>query len=388
MEHFDLKNLNQFCASVLGNIFGMKELEELYICDIKFPKEFQKQFSGPAYGLWGIREYLGTSKNLRPHVGTIVKPKVGLAPNEFAKVAYEAWANGLDLVKDDENLVDQNFCRWKDRFDATFEAMDKAEKETGERKIYCTNITDTSIERMIERLEYVKARDHKTVMLDVYILGFSALEHMLELTRKANIMVHAHRAGYAALHRGNFGINFQIFEKLYRILGVDQLHIGTGVGKMEGGAVLIKRFHEIAEMQKGEEKFYLGSLAFEFDEKIKPIMPVASGGLDPLRVDALIALHGRNVTIQAGGGVHGHPKGTASGAKALRAAADAIAEGKRVKELIETNEELREAGKKWQYIEPAEIEKALALEKEHRELLEELVKAQGMQAMKKFIWKI
>ena len=98
MEHFDVKNISQFQASVLGNIFGLKELEELYVFDISFPKKYQKQFKGPYAGVEGIRKMVGTQKSRRPHIGTIVKPKVGLAPKEWAKVAYESYAGGLDLV--------------------------------------------------------------------------------------------------------------------------------------------------------------------------------------------------------------------------------------------------------------------------------------------------
>jgi len=387
LEHFDIKNFNQFQASVLGNIFGMKELEMLYILDIKFPKKYQKQFSGPANGLEGVRKYIGTEKNKRPHVGTIVKPKVGLAPKEFAKVAYEAWANGLDLVKDDENLVDQDFCKWEDRFNAVFEAKEKAELETGEKKIYCVNITDSSIERMEERVEKVVERGHNCVMLDVYVLGITALQHMLEITKKHKLVVHAHRAGYAAWHRGDYGVNFQILEKVYRLMGVDQLHIGTGVGKMEGGALLIRRFHEIAEKYKGEEEFYLGSLDFEFCDHIKPLMPVASGGLDPSKVDALIAIHGKNITIQAGGGVHGHPKGTAKGAVALRQAAEAVAQGMTVKEYAKDHKELKEAIKHWGYVDPKEIEDRLAIGN-NKALLNTIVLNNGLDAMRNVIWKI
>ncbi len=388
LEHFDLKNLDQFMASVLGNIFGMKELEELYVLDITFPRKFQRMFSGPKNGLWGVRKYVGTDRSLRPHVGTIVKPKVGLSPREFAEVAYKSWVNGLDLVKDDENLVDQDFCRWKERFDAVFDAMDKAEQETGEKKLYCTNITDVSIERMLERLDYVRERGHKVVMLDVYVLGFTALNYMLEQTKNYDLIVHAHRAGYAAWHRGNYGINFQILEKLYRMLGVDQLHIGTGVGKMEGGAMLIRRFHEIAENFSGEEKFYLGSLSFEFDDGIKPFMPVASGGVDPLKVDALVEIHGKNVTIQAGGGVHGHPRGTEAGARAMRCAVEAVAEGYSVLEYAEKCPELKEAMKKWKYVDPKEVREILEFEETHKKILDHMVKTGGIEVMKKVIWKL
>ena len=385
-EHFDIKNLAQLWASIFGNVFGMKELEELYYLDIRLPLKYQKQFDGPLYGLEGVRKYVGTDKNRRPHVGTIVKPKVGLAPREFAEVAYKAWVNGLDLVKDDENLVDQDFCKWKERFDYTFDALDKAEAETGEKKLYMVNITDSSIERMLERLDYIKERGHKQVMLDVFILGFPALSYILKVTKKYRLIVHAHRAGYAAWHRGNYGINFGILEKFYRLLGVDQLHIGTGVGKMEAGVLLVKKFHEIATKNDIEEEIYLGFLEQKFLDKIKPLMPVASGGLDPTKVDALVTIFGTDITIQAGGGVHGHPDGTEKGARALRLAAEIVARGEKVKDYIEKYEELKKAYEKWGYEEPEKYEKILKL-KENKEVLENVVKSKGIEFIR-LLWSI
>ncbi len=384
-EHFDSKNVIQFMASVLGNLFGLKELEELYVLDISFPIKWQKLFNGPSAGIDGIRVYMKTNRNKRPHVGTIVKPKVGLTPKEFASVAYDAWSGGLDLVKDDENLVDQDFCRWKERFDETFSKLDKAEKETGERKLYVTNITDISIERMVKRLEYIKDAGGKIAMIDVFVLGLPAVKYIVDLASKYHIFIHAHRAGYAEAHRGNFGINFGVYEKLYRLVGVDQLHIGTGVGKMEGSPLLIKRYHDIAENRMGKEKFYLGFLGFKFASHIKPMFSIASGGMDPGRVDAAVALHGNNVIIQAGGGVHGHPKGTKAGAKALRAAVDAIVEGISAKEYAKKVPELDIALKYFGYIDPSEIRKHFLFEKENKELLTSMVMDRGMDAIRT-IW--
>ena len=386
-EHFDTKNLCQFWASVFGNVFGMKELEELYYLDLKIPEKFQKQFEGPLYGLEGVREYVGTKSNRRPHIGTIVKPKVGLNPEEFAKVCYESWVGGLDLVKDDENLVDQDFCKWRDRFDKVFDALDKAESETGEKKMYLTNITDVSLERMYERIDYIKERGHKQVMLDVYILGFPALNRVLQETRKAKLITHAHRAGYAAWHRGNFGINFGILEKVYRLLGVDQLHIGTGVGKMEGGTLLINYFHKIAVERELEEKEHLGFLTMKFADHIKPLMPVASGGLDPTKVDALIVVHGKDVTIQAGGGVHGHPDGTLAGAKALRQAVDIVTSGYKTIDEKEKYPELQKAFDKWGYTDPKEYEKILSIEDEIKDLLVSIVRKSGLSGIRS-VWEL
>ncbi len=372
IEHFDKKNTAQFQASVLGNLFGLKELEELYIFDITIPKNYQKQFEGPALGLEGIRKIIGTEKTRRPHIGTIVKPKVGLAPKEWANVAYDSYVGGLDLVKDDENLVDQDFCKWKDRLHEVVKTIERAEKETGQTHLYSSCVTDRYT-RMAERVDYLNGlglQKNVLVMLDVYILGLSALEEILELTRKYKFATHGHRAGFAAANRGSFGINFQIYEKFYRLLGIDQLHIGTGVGKMEGVPLMMKRYHDIAEKQKVEEKFYFGSLEMEFSDHIKPMLSITSGGLDAGKIDALVALHGMNTNIQAGAGVHGHVGGTRKGAMSMRHALDGVMQGIPAPEYAKTHPELAQALKQWGYSDPRKIIEQLEYERKNAKKLE------------------
>jgi hypothetical protein len=62
----------------------------------------------------------------RPLIGTIIKPKIGLAPKDHANVAYEAWFGGCDVVKDDENLVSQNFNKFESRLKETLRLKERA----------------------------------------------------------------------------------------------------------------------------------------------------------------------------------------------------------------------------------------------------------------------
>ncbi|MBU0586380.1 ribulose-bisphosphate carboxylase large subunit [Candidatus Micrarchaeota archaeon] len=384
LEHFDVKNIIQFQASVLGNIFGLKELEELYIFDVAFPRGYQHQFSGPLHGLEGIRKLAGTTKTRRPHVGTIVKPKVGLTPKEWARVAYEAFAGGLDLVKDDENLVDQDFCKWKNRLHEVMHSIEKAGDETGQNHLYSSNISDR-YSRMLDRVDYLNShglQKHVIVMLDTYVLGMSALQDILEKTKKYKFATHGHRAGFAGPNRADFGISFQIYEKFYRLLGIDQLHIGTGVGKMEGSPVMIKRLHEIANAHELEEKIYLGALEMEYHKTIKPTLAIASGGLDAGKIDALVALQGKDVNIQAGAGVHGHPGGTRKGAISLRQAVDAVMKGIPSPQYAKTHPELKQALNQWSYFQPSKIEKILEYEKKNAKALRTLALKKGRKGMK------
>lgn len=383
IEHFDTKNALQFQTSVLGNIFGLKELRELYVWDISFPKKYQKRFTGPYAGLHGIRKMAGTERSGRPHIGTIVKPKVGLAPKEWARVAYEAYCGGLDLVKDDENLVDQEFCRWKERLKEVVKSIEHAARETGQSHLYSSNITDR-YSRMVERVDYLNdmgLQKHIIVMLDTYIMGPGALQEILALTKKYKFATHGHRAGFAAANRGNFGVNFQIYEKFYRLMGIDQMHIGTGVGKMEGSPAAIRNLHDIAEKRQLEGKFYLGSLPMEFADHIKPMLSIASGGLDAGKVDALIALHGMNTSIQAGAGVHGHPGGTRAGAKSLRQAVDAVMKGISSQDYKQSHRELAEAIAKWGYFSPEKVRRALEYERRSAKKLTKTALEKGREGM-------
>lgn len=381
-DHFDAKNMLQFQASVLGNIFGLKELTELVALDITLPKRFQKQFNGPEAGLEGLRSYLGTHKSRRPHLGTIVKPKVGLSPKEFANVAYEAYSGGCDFIKDDENLVDQKFCEFEDRVMRMMEVMDKVRGETGKNILYSPNITD-NYEAMLQRRDFLISQGARMAMLDVFIIGYSALQDIIKQLQRDGFFTHAHRAGYAAEARGNFGISFNVHQKFYRLIGVDQLHVGTGVGKMEGGPCYIKMLHDLAVEKSMAESVPLGSLGAEWDRKIKPMMPVASGGVNLGIMEPLLALHGYDVTVQAGGGIHGHPKGTRAGATAMRQSIDANLAGISLPKYAKTHKELREALKIWKYHKPDTVKKLLEQQKKNIVMLRKRALSKGINAIER-----
>ena len=128
-ELFEAGNMPNILSSVAGNVFGLKALRNLRLVDIQLPVDLVKSFRGPKYGVEGIRKILKVKD--RPLVGTIIKPKLGLKTPDHAQVAYEAWAGGCDIVKDDENLSSQKFNPFEERLDATLEARDRAQKETG-----------------------------------------------------------------------------------------------------------------------------------------------------------------------------------------------------------------------------------------------------------------
>jgi ribulose-bisphosphate carboxylase large chain len=370
LDHFDIKNILQILASIRGNVYGLSELSSLKFLDITLPGKLQRTFKGPRFGLEGVRNRVGTDVSRRPHLGTIVKPKVGLAPKEWAEVAYNAFIGGVDFVKDDENLVDQAFCPWDDRVHAVLEVIDRVKDETGRTVIYSPNITDI-IPRMLERMDALSEMGWDVAMLDVYMMGYAALIEMVEQLHKKGFIIHAHRAGHTAETRGAFGLEYNVFAKLWRMIGVDQLHTGTGVGKMEGSPLMVRRYGQICRDKTIDEALYLFGLDFEWDDTIQPLMPVASGGLDAGKVDALVEIYGKDVVIQAGGGIHGHPDGTVAGARSLKCAVEGVMEGKSSPEKAEEGPELRAALDKWGYVDPEGIKERFDRTEENRDSLVE-----------------
>jgi ribulose-bisphosphate carboxylase large chain len=326
-ELFEAGNIPNILSSVAGNVFGLKGIN-LRLNDIHFPETLLQSFKGPKYGIGGVRGILKVSD--RPLVGTIIKPKLGLKTKDHAEVAYNAWGGGCDIVKDDENLSSQKFNPFEQRLAKTLEARDRAESETGEKKGYMINVTAETKE-MMRRAEMVESSGGRYVMVDIITAGFSALQTLRNQNLK--LIIHAHRAGHAAFTKSqNHGISMTVIAKIARIIGVDQLHVGTAVGKMSEGR---------AEVEKNVKALCQGLEGF------KPVFPVASGGLHPGLVPALIEIFGKDFICQAGGGIHGHPSGTNQGATAMRQAVDAAIKGLTLKEYASEHKELAIALKTW-----------------------------------------
>jgi len=342
-ELFEAGNMPQIWSAIAGNIFGMKVVNNLRLEDIYFPKSILRKFKGPRYGIEGIRKIV-RFKN-RPLTGTIVKPKVGLNARQHAEVAYNAWVGGLDVVKDDENLTSMAFNKFKDRIIYTLKLRDKAEKETGEKKIYMPNIT-AETDEMLRRANLVRLYGGEYVMVDILTCGWSGLQTVRESVGQ---VIHAHRAMHGALTKNKkHGISMLTIAKCARLIGVDQLHIGTAsVGKMEGEPLEVEEVED-----EVEEKFYIKekdkSHMLEQDwHGIKPVLAVASGGLHPGSIPLLLERMGKNIVMQFGGGCHGHPMGTVAGARAIRQALYSALHKIPLKKYAEAHDELRHAIKKW-----------------------------------------
>ncbi|MEI7961937.1 MAG: type III ribulose-bisphosphate carboxylase [archaeon] len=344
-DHFEQNNPSQILASIAGNVYGMKAVDSLRLQDIQFSKAIMNEYRGPQFGIKGVRKIFKEDK--RPIMLSVAKPKVGMTTEEHAQVGYDVWTGGLDLLKDDENLTNQKFNPFKKRVEKTLKMRNKAEKETGEVKSYLINVSAPTTEEMIERAKFVKKSGNEYVMVDIITCGWTAVNSLREACEDLDLAIHAHRAMHAAMTRNTeHGFSMNCVSKIARMIGVDQLHIGTAYGKLVSPKDEVLQCQQMLTAPKTRANVREHCLPQDW-QGMEAVFPVSSGGLHPGIIDKIFNLLGTNIMVQLGGGVHGHPKGSYSGAVAMRAAVDAYLDKQTVEEKAKTVPELKEALKTW-----------------------------------------
>ncbi len=350
LDLFEEGNIAQLISSIAGNIFGMRAIRGVRLEEVYFPKEYIKSYRGPRFGIDGVREKLKVWG--RPITATVIKPKVGLTAEEYAKVAYEILTGGVDLLKDDENLTDQKFNKFEERLSKVMRVIDRVERETGERKGYLVNVTSET-EEMKRRVKLVADYGNEFIMVDILAAGWSALQTIRKIVEDLGLAIHAHRAFHAAFTRNRkHGVSMYVIAKLSRLVGVDHIHIGVPVGKMEADVKEVLTTERVLVEKEFNpspgDRLHLKQCWYN----IKPVFPAASGGLHPGLLPEVVKLMGKDIIVQVGGGVLGHPDGPRAGATAVRQAFEAIEEGVSLVEYAKSHSELARALNRWGFIRP------------------------------------
>jgi len=319
---FEEGSIANLTASIIGNVFGFKPLKALRLEDMRIPVAYLKTFQGPPTGIVVERERL--DKFGRPLLGATTKPKLGLSSKNYGRVVYEALRGGLDFVKDDENINSQPFMHWRDRFLYCMEAVNKASAATGEVKGHYLNVTAATMEDMYERADFAKQLGSCIVMIDL-VIGYTAIQSMAKWARRNDMILHLHRAGHGTYTRQKtHGISFRVIAKWMRMAGVDHIHAGTVVGKLEGDPNVIKGIYSTCRDSFTKRNLEQGVFFDQDWAGLRKLMPVASGGIHAGQMHQLITYLGEDVVLQFGGGTIGHPGGIQAGATANRVALEVM----------------------------------------------------------------
>ena len=364
-------NIQNILTYIVGNVLGMKQINALKLLDVWFPSAMLEQYDGPNYTLDDMRKYLNVYD--RPILGTIVKPKMGLTSAEYAEVAYDFWVGGGDFVKNDEPQANQDFCPYDKMVQHVKEAMDKAVKKTGKKKVHSFNVSASDFDTMIERCEMIKDAGFESGSYAFLIDGITAGWMAVQTLRRKypDVFIHFHRAAHGAFTRPENPIGFTVLvlSKFARLAGASGIHTGTaGVGKMKGNPEedITAANNILNLLAKGHFFEQSWATAPENDEDvlklvhedtahhvileddswrgIKKCCPIISGGLNPTLLKPFIDVIGNvDFITTMGAGCHAHPKGTQAGANALIQSCEAYIKKIDIKKYSKTHKELAEA---------------------------------------------
>ena len=322
IDLFEEGSIANLTSSIIGNVFGFKALKSLRLEDMRIPLHYIKTFQGPAHGIVMEREFL--DKFGRPLLGATVKPKLGLSAKNYGRVVYEALRGGLDFTKDDENINSQPFMRWHDRFGYVMEAVSarRGRDRRGQGQLHERHRRDDGGHVRARRVREGARLDHHH---DRPHVGYTAIQSMAKWARANGMILHLHRAGHGTYTRQKtHGVSFRVIAKWCRLIGVDHIHAGTVVGKLEGDPSTTKGFYDTLRDGFIPEDPRWG-IFFDQDWGSMPgVMPVASGGIHAGQMHQLLHYLGEDVVLQFGGGTIGHPMGIAAGATANRVAVEAM----------------------------------------------------------------
>jgi len=312
IDLFEEGSIANLTASIIGNVFGFKAVKALRLEDMRLPVAYLKTFQGPATGIIVERERM--DKFGRPFLGATVKPKLGLSGKNYGRVVYEGLKGGLDFLKDDENINSQPFMRWKERYLYSMEGVNRSIAASGEVKGHYLNVTAATIEEMYERAEFAKQLGSIIIMIDL-VIGYTAIQTMAIWARRNDMILHLHRAGNSTYSRQkSHGMNFRVICKWMRMAGVDHIHAGTVVGKLEGDPLMIRGFYNTLLESRLPINLPQGIFFEQEWASLRKVTPVASGGIHCGQMHQLLDYLGEDVVLQFGGGTIGHPDGIQAGA--------------------------------------------------------------------------
>jgi ribulose-bisphosphate carboxylase large chain len=321
-------SLPNLLATVAGNLFELKPFSGLKLLDLTLPPEFLESYQGPQFGVEGTRQLTGVYG--RPLIGTIVKPSVGMTPDQTAAQVRVLAEAGVDFIKDDELQSDGPHCPFEARLAAVLRVLNDYADRTGKRLMYAANITG-EVDQMLRRHDAVAAAGGTCVMVSLNSIGLPAL---VALRRHARVAIHGHRNGWGMFSRSHAtGMSFIAYQKFWRLAGIDHVHVNGLRNKFceEDASVVASARECLTPM-------------FAAPAKGCQIMPVFSSGQSAKQApDTFKALGSMDLIYACGGGILAHPGGPAAGVRSLHRAWEAAAAGVSLAGYAKEHEELRSA---------------------------------------------
>ncbi|RXK17266.1 2,3-diketo-5-methylthiopentyl-1-phosphate enolase [Macrococcus sp. DPC7161] len=291
-------NVTKDFSSILTTVFGKLSLDgKVKLLDLELHQDYVKHFKGPAFGIGGIRDVLKVYE--RPLVMSIFKGIIGRDVAFFKSQLYEQ-ALSVDIIKDDEILYDVPELPFETRIQEGKKILEQVKEETGRNVLYAVNLSGP-VFSLKEKAITAQKLGANALLFNVHAYGLDALKGLRELDLGIPILAHPALSG-ALCGSDDYGLDYGLLlSKLTRLAGADLILFPAPYGSVPLSTEDANRIVQYAL----EEQPYKKSL------------PVPSAGIHPGLVAQLIDDFGKDIVINAGGGVHGHPRGTVAGGRAF-----------------------------------------------------------------------
>lgn len=321
-------NLPVLISTLQGNLYELRQFTGLKLVDIDLPDNYVNHFRGPKFGVAGCRKLTGVAG--RPLIGTIIKPSIGLTPSQTAGLVNTLGEAGIDFIKDDELLSSSSNSPFDNRVSAVMEVINRIADKTGKKIMYAFNISG-EMDEMLHRYDTILEAGGTCAMISINSVGIAAAKKICD---RGELAIHAHRNGWGMLTRHPLlGIDFRAYQKLWRLAGVDQLHVNG----------IQNKFWECDD-----------SVVRSIEACLKPlgngqtVLPVVSSGqwggqaFETWRRTKTVDL-----LYMAGGGIMAHPSGAAAGVKALQQAWQGAVDGLSLEDAVKAYPEFAASAKKF-----------------------------------------
>ncbi|MDF2861243.1 MAG: ribulose 1,5-bisphosphate carboxylase [Achromobacter mucicolens] len=319
-------NLPTLAATVGGNLYDLGEVTGLRLESMELPANYRAQFDLPQVGIAGTRALTGVDKG--PLVGTIIKPNVGLSPEQTAHLVAQLCAAGVDFIKDDEVCANPAHAPLAQRVAAVMAVVRAHRERTGRNVMVAFNITDET-DAMRRHADLIEREGGTCVMASLNWCGYSAIQ---TLRRNTPLALHGHRNGFGALSRHPLlGMGFQAYQTLWRLAGVDHMHVHGLQGKFS------QEDSEVVESARD----CLASLTPGIDDAVMPAF--SSGQWAGTVPSTWAAVRSDDLLFMSGGGILAHPDGPAAGMQSIRQAWHAVRDNQTLQDYARNAPELQRA---------------------------------------------
>jgi len=331
-------NLPTLVSTIQGNLYELSQFSGLKLLDVELPPSFAKYFRGPKFGIAGTRKL--TNVEGRPLIGTIIKPSIGLSPQQTAALVKTLVEAGIDFIKDDELMANPPHSPFDERVDAVMRVINDHAQRGGKKVMYAFNVSD-ELDAMQRHYEKVVKSGGTCVMISLNSVGLAGVKNICDLGALA---IHGHRNGWGMLNRHPLlGVEFPAYQKLWRLAGVDQIHVNGIANKFWESDDSVVRSVEACL-----KPLFSGTGVPPVRRNDFSILPVVSSGqwggqaCETFRRTKTVDL-----LYMAGGGIMAHPDGPAAGVRSLRKWWEAAVEGLTMEQAAATYPELKRSVEKF-----------------------------------------